>query len=165
MAPRFRGADITEQKAGWVFERLIMEGFRLAGASGHYAFSVPLGTSGTIREEIDGLVIDGWQGFLVEAKFWTAGVDFGAIARLHILVEQRFSNTLGLFFSAFGFTSPAVESARLLRPIRVLLFDGTDIDTALTSKRDMMDTVRKKWALGLKFADPYLKASTPIGTF
>ena len=123
----FRGRTLAPEQAGDVFERWVLEAFRLSGMTGHYAFPVPLRASESIREQIDGLVIDGWQGFLVESKFWMKKVDFGPIALLHSHVETRPAGTLGLFFSAFGYTTPALESAELLRPIRVMLFDSSDL--------------------------------------
>src|SRR5438105_11970713 len=69
----FAGQRLTPEQAGLVFERWVMEAFRLSGATGHYAFQVPLRTSGQTREQIDGLIFDGWQGFLVECKLWLKG--------------------------------------------------------------------------------------------
>src|SRR5438552_10236857 len=87
--------------------------------------------SGIIREQIDGLVVDGWQSFLIESKFWTDPVDFNPIALLHTLLDTRPVGTLELFFSAFGYTEPAKESADRLRPARVLLFEPDDLKWAL----------------------------------
>src|SRR4051812_11866016 len=59
--PKFRSQELVSQQAGWVFERWILEAFRLSGAVGHYSY-------GNRQEQIDGLVFDGWQGFLIESK-------------------------------------------------------------------------------------------------
>jgi hypothetical protein len=165
---RFRGRNLTPEQAGDVFERWVLEAFRLSGLTGHYAFPVPLRASESTREQIDGLVIDGWQGFLVESKFWTNKVDFGPIALLHSHVEMRPVGTLGLFFSAFGYTWPAQESAELLRPVRVLLFDGDDLEWVLNGgpfKGRMAEMVRRKWMLAMKYGRPYLPVSEWSGFF
>jgi len=167
-ARSFRGRNLTPEEAGDVFERWILEAFRLSGMTGHYAFPVPLRESESIREQIDGLVIDGWQGFLVESKFWTKKVDFGSIALLHAHVETRPVGTLGLFFSAFGYTPPALESAELLRPVRVLLFDRSDLMRALLGgsfKGRMVEMVRRKWMLAMKYGRSYLPVSELSGFF
>lgn len=158
--PRFRAQDLTPSQAGVVFGRLMTEALRLGGLSGHHAFTVSIGEGAAqIREEIDGLVLDRWQGFLVEAKFWRDGVDFGPIARLHVLASQRPEGTLGLFFSAFGYTRPAQASAQLLRPIRVLLFDEEDLPFMLKKAQNMKEGIQRKWKLALKHARPNIKIS------
>lgn len=156
-SPRFRSEPITPQQAGWVFQRLVLEALRLGGFSGHNAYVVPMSESGRTREEIDGLVFESWHGFLLESKYQKEGIDFGPIARLHILVEQRIASTLGLFFSAFGYTAPALESAQLLRPIRVLLFDGIDLEFAFQNGENMRVVIERKWKLALKYARPNIR--------
>ena len=145
---QFRNVILTPTQAGDVFERWVLEAFRLSGMQGHNAFRVPLRTSANTQEQIDGLIFDDWQAFLVEAKFWTQKVDFGPIVLLHDIVERRVAGTLGLFFSAFGYTGPAADCAAFLRPIRVLLFDATDLNWALQQesfKGSMKEMVQRKW--------------------
>jgi Restriction endonuclease len=164
----FRGQQLTPEQAGDVFERWILEAFRLSGMTGHYSYRVPMRDSGNTREQIDGMVFDGWQSFLVEAKFWPGNVDFGPIALLHSMVESRPVGTLGLFFSAFGFTVPALESAGLLRPSRVLLFDYTDIDWALgkrSFKGRMLEMVRREWMLAVKNGSPQVVRADTLKLF
>jgi hypothetical protein len=144
----FRNVLLTPTQAGDVFERWVIEAFRLSGMVGHTAFRVPLRTSANTQEQIDGLIFDGWQAFLVEAKFWTPGVDFSPIVVFNDIVDSRPAGTLGLFFSAFGYTGPAKDCAELLRPIRVLLFDRDDLNWALQQepfKGSMKEMVRRKW--------------------
>ena len=150
----FRGQVLTPEQAGDVFERWVLEAFRLSGATGHYGFDVPLSATGHTREQIDGLVFDGWQGFLVECKFWKDKVDFGPVAHFHAILDRRPVGTLGLFFSAFGYTVPAAESAALLHPMRVLRFDHVDLNWALAHKSfngRMLAMVRRKWRLAVKY--------------
>jgi hypothetical protein len=165
---KFRDRRLTAKQAGEVFERWILEAFRLSGMSGHYAFQVPLRESGSIREQIDGMVLDGWQGFLIESKFWPNKVDFGPIALLHTLVERRPVGTLGLVFSAFGYTKPALDSAELLHPLRVLLVERADLEWALASRAfrgRMAEMVRRKWALAVKYGHPHMPVSSVIELF
>ncbi|MEJ7638717.1 MAG: hypothetical protein WKF75_12265, partial [Singulisphaera sp.] len=79
-----------------------------------------------------------------------------------LLVEQRTVGTLGLFFSAFGYTPPAFESTEYLRPIRVLLFDPIDITWALGHPGGMMKMVRRKWVLALRSGKSHIAVTEPI---
>jgi len=164
----FRGQRLTPEQAGSVFERWILEAFRLSGMTGHYTYPVPLRGSGKPREQIDGMILDGWQGFLLEAKLWSMKTDFGPIALLHTLVDTRPVGTLGLFFSAFGYTLPALESAELLRPVRVLLFDQSDLVWALRSRSfrgRMAEMVRRKWMRAVQLGSPSFAVSDKIELF
>jgi hypothetical protein len=165
---RFRNRSLSADQAGLVFERWVLEAFRVSGMAGHYGFRVPLHASAQTREQIDGMVLEGWQGFLIEGKFWIGKVDFGLIALLHALLETRPVGTLGLFFSAFGYTPAAIESAELLRPIRVLLFDRRDLVWALehrSFRRRMAAMVQRKWILALKLGRPHLPPDTTTELF
>jgi hypothetical protein len=124
--------------------------------------------SGSTREQIDGLVLDGGQCYLVESKFWTDQVDFTPIALLQTLLDTRPVGTLGLFFSAFGYTAPAWESADRLRPVRVLLFDQFDLNWALAKKAfkgSMAEMVRRKWLLAVMNGCVSRPLNTPIDLF
>jgi hypothetical protein len=168
---KFRGEVLTAKQAGDVFERWVLEAFRLSGTTGLYPYVVPGGPDGGgIREQIDGLVFDGWQGFVVESKFWTEKVDFGPIALLAHRVDLRPVGTLGLFFSGFGYTTPALDAANLIRPLRVLLFDGLDLNWAVHGKARsfqgrMAEMVRIKWRLAVKLALPNVSLDEPLTLF
>jgi hypothetical protein len=153
---RFRSQLLTPQYAGAVFERWMLEAFRLSGAAVRESYVVPMPDSAAPREQIDGSLTEGWQGFLIESKFWPSNVDFDPIAVLHVLVEQRPVGTLGLFFSAFGYTPPAVELAGRLRPIRVLLFDQNDLLWAMKPGHGMMKLVRERWIFAVQYGGPFL---------
>jgi len=161
--PTFRDEVIDPRKSGWVFERWVLEAFRLDGVQGYHRFASPMTTSGRTREEIDGLVYDGWQGFLIEAKNEGNRVGIDPIFRLHLMAEQRPIGTMGLMFSMSGFTDPAIELAERLRPIRILLFDRNDLDWAITPEGGMLAMVRRKWTLALRSGRPHIAVteSTP----
>lgn len=164
----FRDQVLTPDQAGDVFERWVLEAFRLSGATGHYGFEVPMSGTANTREQIDGLVFDGWQGFLVECKFWRDKVDFGPIALFHAQLDRRPVGTIGLFFSAFGYTAPAGDSADLLHPMRVLRFDRLDLGWALahkTFKGRMLAMVRRKWMLAVKNGPARVQLTDTIEVF
>ncbi len=155
-SPLFRDHDIlTPQQRGWIFERRVMEAFRLSGAATEHRHRNPMATDSGMLEEIDGLVFDGWQAFLVEAKYERHRVGIDPIFRLHLMAEQRPVGTLGLFFSISGFTSPAPELSERLRPIRVLLFAAKDIEWALRVGAGMMELVREKWTRAVRSGRPH----------
>lgn len=153
--PRFRSRGLTDQQAGWVFERLIVEAFRLEGWAIHYPYVVPTRGGDLPREQDDGLIVQGWQGFLIESKFEKEPVGIDPIFRLHLLVERRPAGTLGLFFSASDYTKPAIESAEFLQPIRVLLFQPIDLEWAFRAPDRMRRMVWNKWAFALKLGIPH----------
>jgi hypothetical protein len=155
--PSFGQQLLNNQEKGWVFERWLTEAFRLSGASGYHRFENPMKESERTKEEIDGLIIDGWQGFLVESKFQAKPVDIDPIMRLHAMADQRPVGTLGLFFSVSGYTDAALDLVEWLRPIRVLLFDGIDLEWVVQARtrRSMMEMVRRKWILALRTGVPF----------
>ncbi len=148
--PMFRHISsliLNPQQSGWVFERWVMEAFRLSGAEVEHRHRNLRTGSFNLLEEIDGLVYDGWQGFLVETKYEKDPVSIDPIFRLHLMAEQRPAGTLGLFFSMSGFTGPALELSDRLRPIRVLLIEEKDVRMNLQNQPlpDMISMVRNKW--------------------
>ena len=163
--PRFRGESVTRQQAGWVFERWIMEAFRLDGVRGYPRFTNPMTTTGRPREEIDGLLYDGWQGFLVEAKHEADRLGIDPIFRLHLMAEQRPVGTIGLLFSLSGFTEPALEIADRLKPIRVLLFDKDDLAWAIWEDLGLLAMVRRKWRMAVRSGRPNMPMDAYIVPF
>lgn len=150
--PRFRDREISPQQAGAVFEQWIVEYFRMSGADVAPPFSVPSFQQRGVKEQFDGVVYDGWQGFLIESKFWRKSeVGFGEIARLHLRVERR-PNTLGLFFAPFGYSWACLEACDELRPVRVLLFLRADFEWLLDQPTpNLLELVRRKWRLAAKY--------------
>lgn len=150
----FRGKNITSQDAGSVFERLVLEAFRLSGAEVYDPFRVASRYGSETKEQIDGLVVlNDRQAFLIESKLWTGGVDFGPIALLNHRVQRRPAGTLGLFFSAFGYTDPAIESAQHFQPLHVLMFDGKELKWAL-DQENLVELLKRKWIAAVKYGDP-----------
>lgn len=155
---RFLGHDLIPQQAGWVFEHWVCEAFRLVAAPTDRVrgpFTVRPDSSERTKEEVDGLMTLGWQGFLIQSKFEADPTPFDPIARLYLQVGRRPRGTIGLFFSRV-YSTAAEELARELRPIRVLLFRTEEIQWALTREPplDMLEVVRRKWRLALESASP-----------
>jgi hypothetical protein len=99
---RFEGRDLTAQQAGWVFEHWVCSAFRLIATPPDRVrgpFTVRLETSEKIKEELDGAVILGWQGFLIQSKLQADPIPFEPIARLYLQVGRRPEGALGLFFA------------------------------------------------------------------
>ncbi len=117
------------------------------------------------QEELDGLIFMGWQGFLIEAKNERDPVAIDPIFRLHLLAEQRPIGTMGLLFSASGYTEPAIESAERLRPIRVLLFDRSDLEWAVGDGKSPQEVVRRKWILALRSGKPNIAVTQYADSF
>ena len=153
--PTFRSVVLAPQQRGWVFERWVMEAFRLSGATTDHRHANPRAASGRTLEEIDGLIYEGWQAFLVEAKAEGEPITIDPIYRLHLMAEQRPVGTMGLIFSLSRFTGPAEELAERLRPIRVLLFDRLDIAATLRAGESMMDLVRRRWIFAIRSGRPF----------
>lgn len=166
-----RGIDdpLAPQDAGILFQRWVCEAFRLSGAGEpglvvQHAFTVPTNDGGRTQEEIDGLVVVGWQPFLIQCKLEQQPTAFDAIARFHLQVERRPLGTLGLFFSR-DYSDAALELASELRPMRVLLFRAIEIAKALEYALNgggdfsMMKLVRAKWLNAVKSAKPDAYAS------
>jgi len=149
---------LTPQQAGWVFEHWVCESFRLVADRADRVrgpFTVRMDASERTKEEVDGLVTLGWQGFLIQSKFESEPTSFEPIARLYLQVGRRPEGTIGLFFSRL-YSEAAEELAAELRPIRVLLFRIEEIEWALISEPplDMVEVVRRKWRLALESAIP-----------
>jgi hypothetical protein len=155
---RFQDIDLRPQEAGWLFEHWVCEAFRLAGGEAilvNESVKVPSLNKEKVLEEIDGLAILGWQGFLIQCKLESQPTPFDPIARLHLQVERRPRGMLGLFFSR-DYSDSAIELARELRPIRVLLLRVDEIALELKAPEpfDMLGLVRKKWLKAIMYAIP-----------
>jgi len=150
---RFQSSPINPQLAGKVFERWIIGAFQASGARVEYPYKVPMPDhpESGVLEEIDGLVFDNWQGFLVQSKFWEKqSVDSASINDFFDQVSRRPAGTLGLFFTAFSVTVPALEKARRHSPQSLLLIQRGDIAWACRN-RNMLELIGRKWRGAVKF--------------
>lgn len=92
---------------------------------------------------MDGVVYVDGLSCLIECKDWREPVGFGPIAKLKLRVDRRPPPVIGLFFSANGFTVPAVDEFHA-QPLRnLLLWRESDVELALTY--GMRNALRVKW--------------------
>lgn len=146
---RFLGRDLNPQQAGWVFEHWVCSAFRMVAEKADRVrgpFTVRMEMDERTKEELDGAITLGWQGFLIQSKRQADLVPFEPIARLYLQVGRRPEGTMGLFFAP-NYSDAAKELTNELRPIRVLLFRTIEIHEALTREPplDMLEIARRKW--------------------
>jgi hypothetical protein len=148
----FQSVPISNQQAGRVFERWVIGAFKASGADVEYSYTVSSAQKpARISEEHDGLLFDGWQGFLVQSKFCPGEIlNIEPIAKLKARLESRPTVTLGLFFSSFPISAQAMIEAARWHPIRSLIFQRLDIEWAI-QHRDMLALVTRKWRSAVKF--------------
>jgi hypothetical protein len=155
---RFGGRDLNAQQAGWVFEHWVCSAFRLVATPVDRVrgpFTVQMETSDQTKEELDGAVTLGWQGFLIQSKLQADPIPFEPLARLYLQVGRRTEGTIGLFF-ARNYSEAAKELVKELRPIRVLLFRTDEINGGLTREPpvDILELVRRKWRIAVEKGQP-----------
>ena len=158
---RFDGRELNPQQAGWVFEHWVCSAFRLVATPADRVrgpFTVRMETSDQTKEELDGAVTLGWQGFLIQSKLQADPIPFEPIARLYLQVGRRPEGTIGLFFAP-NYSEAAKELVNELRPIRVLLFRTIEINRGLTREPplDMLEMIRRKWRLAVEEGRPYAR--------
>ena len=141
-----------------MFEHWVCSAFRLVATQADRVcgpFVVTMEMSDRTMEELDGSVSLGWQGFLNQSKLQADPIPFEPIARLYLQVGRRPEGTVGLFF-ARDYSEAALELAKELRPIRVLLFLASEIDRRLTREPplDMLEMVRRKWRIAVEEGRP-----------
>jgi hypothetical protein len=153
--PQFRGAELSAQEAGWVFEWWVYEAFRLSDADVEPPFTVRI--AGALVEEVDGLVFVPFGAFLVECKFQDAKVPLEPIVKLRSQQERRPPGTMGVIFSKSGFTEEAIILLSHLSPCNVLLFTGDDLELMQRRPASMVEALRVKHRAAVKGAEPYVE--------
>lgn len=141
---------------GREFEHVVLRAFELEGARVRYPpFDVKFGDE--IVERLDGAVHAGRWHALVECKDHSASrIGIEPIVKLHSKLARRPPSVMGLVFSRSGF-SPAAESlARFQLPVRVLLWDGEELDIGLRTGK-MLDILDRKLVAAVEDADPCWK--------
>lgn len=132
--------------AGWdpgrAFEYLVLRAFELEGADVRWPYTVELGEQEI--EQIDGAVYVGGMACLVESKDQAKPVNVEPIAKLRNQLLRRPAGTIGVVFSRRGFTRPARMLAQLTVPQAVLLWNGGEVDYALT-RRCFSWAIRRKY--------------------
>jgi hypothetical protein len=89
---------------------------------------------GQILEQIDGAVYINGLAFLIESKDYQDRINIEPIAKLKTQLSRRPVSTMGILFSKSGFTEPALTLAQFLGPPTILLWNGDEIEYALSNK-------------------------------
>jgi len=133
-----------EESKGEALERLVLCAFDLGGAVVRWPYKVGLWGKSTVAEEIDGAVHCLGLHCLIECKNWRKNVDFEPVAKLRSQLLRRPAGTVGIVFSAGGFTTAAIELARFAAHEGIMLWNGDEIEYALR-KRDFVDALMVKY--------------------
>jgi hypothetical protein len=127
-----QGEAIPQWPPGKALEYLVLRAFEVEKAEVDWPLSNYL--EGEEVEQLDGVVHSDGLSFVVEAKDQGEGVNIEPIAKLSTQLQRRPLATMGLVVSRTGFTSPARLLMRYLSPVRVLLWDGEELTSALKEK-------------------------------
>lgn len=143
---RIQSDDTPGWPPGKAFEYMVVRAFHLEGAEVRWPYEVrsvgPYATG--IVEQIDGVVYSDGLACLVQSKDWSRQpVDVEPIAKLRYQLSRRPAGTLGVVFSRTEFTEPAKMLAVFAAPQVVLLWNGRDLDRALTRGRMCYALLRK----------------------
>ncbi|MBI5497298.1 MAG: restriction endonuclease [Deltaproteobacteria bacterium] len=135
--------------SGRAFEHLLVRAFQLDGAHVEWPYEVesPL-------HQIDGVVHFAGLALLLEAKHWDGNVDFAPIAKLAAHLRRRPANTMGIVFSARRFTDPARESVLLSGSCQILLWEGAEIDWAMSKQGGFTTGLVTKYRQAVKLGVP-----------
>jgi hypothetical protein len=138
-------------------EYLILRAFELDGAEVGWPYNVPLADvpgERTTVEQVDGLVwLDGLC-FMIESKNAADRINFDPIAKLRSRLSRRPAPMVGLIFSRLGFTEVAKTMTRFTSPQTVLLWEGAELDFALSAAGEMVKALRLKYRMAMKYAIP-----------
>ncbi len=118
---------------GRAFEYLVLRMFELDGAQVRWPYSVSL--LGEDAEEIDGAIHCAGLSCIVESKDTAEAVNIAPIAKLRNQLLRRPADTVGLMFSRAGFTDSAHLLAHFTLPQAILLWEGKEVEYALSQKR------------------------------
>jgi hypothetical protein len=81
---------------------------------------------------------------LVETKWQQEPVPASTVYAFRAKVDGKLIGTMGVFIAINGFSDDAPEALRRGKEINVLLFDGEDLEYALTARYSFSDVLRAK---------------------
>jgi len=113
---------------GKALEHLVVRAFELSGLDVGYPYDVP--PVGRPIEQIDGVVYLDHLAFLIECKD-SDSADVAVISKMRHQLERRPPTTFGCIFVAGRFTEAASIVAGVTPPHRLILWNKSDIETAL----------------------------------
>jgi hypothetical protein len=146
-----QGATLSDWPPGKALEYLILRAFEIEKAEVDWPRSVYL--EGKEVEQLDGVVHSDGLSFVVEAKDQADEVNLEPIAKLNTQLQRRPPATMGLVFSKSGFTTNAKTLIRYLSPVRVLLWEGSELTSALKDKA-MRQGARRKYRMAVQRGIP-----------
>jgi hypothetical protein len=140
---------------GMALEHLVLRAFELEGVEVQWPYRVPMPTSETTMEQIDGvLYIDGLA-ILVETKDTREPQNVEPVAKLRSQLDRRPPQVLGLVLSRTGFTAPAATLTRLISGGRIMLWTGVELRYALVNAQ-VVHGFRSKYRQMIEQAIPDL---------
>lgn len=158
---QLRAGSAAGFPSGKAFEFLLVRAFQIDGAEVEWPYDVPtIGPGATASHQIDGVVHFAGLALLLEAKHWNGNVDFAPIAKLAAHLRRRPANTMGIVFSAQGFTDPARESVLLSGSCQILLWEGDEIEWAMSQSGRFTEGLLTKYRQAVKQALPDFHIAT-----
>jgi hypothetical protein len=146
-----QSGETPDWEPGKAFEYLVIRAFELEGAAVSYPFMVRLG--GTVVEQIDGAIYSDSLSCLVECKDQESNVAIDPVAKLRNQMLRRPLGIIGLVFSRAGFTEPTKILARYSGSQAILLWNGLDVQYAMTHQQ-MRDGLLRKYRYCVERALP-----------
>jgi len=136
---------------GKALEYLILRVFQLEGAEVTYPYSVVI--EGAELEQIDGVVYTDGLHCLIECKDTAKRVNIEPIAKMRNQLLRRPATTIGLIFSRSRFTESAKTLAQFIPPQTILLWNGSEINTAI-QQQQMRQLLVKKYRYCVEYGMP-----------
>jgi hypothetical protein len=153
-----KAGDASDWPAGKKFEYLIIRAFELEGVTVRWPYTSHLKGMPGAAEQFDGAIYLRDRAFIVESKNLSEPAAIEAMAKLRFRLERRPPGTMGVLFSASGFSLLTERFAQYLSPMNVLLWGKEDIDYALPLGR-MVKGLTAKMQYAIEFGSPTL----PLG--
>lgn len=163
-------------KRGKEFEFLLNRLFSMSGFLIKESFTIKGDEAQGIVEQIDGVVEFGGHIYLVEVKWYNKPLDVADVAPHLVRIYSR-DGARGLYISASGYTSGAVESCKtaLAQKVVVLstleeglyaLEQGPELSSVFQSKVVEAVTMRNPFHMTPTFANPVIgRVTTPLQSF
>ncbi len=119
----------NQQKRGRQFQEWLIELFQASGlkAQGSVTRKAP-------KEEFDGVIYEGKDIFLLEAKWKKKPININPIRTFHDKIKRGTINTYGILVSVSSFTKNAIQHAEEMKPTRLFLIDIHHIEALLEQK-------------------------------
>lgn len=128
---------IDKRKRGKDFETLLNELLKLEGLDPRTSYR-PSG------EEIDGSFYYGNRIFLLEAKWYSTAMPASSIYQFKGKVDGKLIGTIGIYISVSGFSSEAVDALTFGKSINIILFDKSDLETAISEENGFQKVLYQK---------------------